>query len=264
MRRAPYRMVSRTSIRRPVAGKSTNAYPVLCMGRTAPGGYGGGRGGSSDDQAVRSGRRRWADHRIVLRAQRQRPYRPSPSAARQASPLGAHASRAKAGAAAAPAGWAATATSALALANATDLGALDGAKTVEVTLGLQMRDVEAVKAAIAAGQVMSRDAFVSQYAPSADQVSAAVAYLQLARLHQRDAGAQQHAGLGQRLGRHGRRRRSTPPCTASASGGGDVLRQHHAGLRADGAGRQRGRRARLDQRSAASKPDRRSQTVARA
>jgi subtilase family serine protease len=79
---------------------------------------------------------------------------------------------------AAPAGWAATATGALALANATDLGQLDRGKTVDVVLGLQMRNVEAVKSAIAAGQRMSRDAFVAQYAPSSAQVSAAVSYLQ--------------------------------------------------------------------------------------
>ena len=77
----------------------------------------------------------------------------------------------------APAGWAATGTGAMALANASDLGALDRGKSVEVVLGLQMRNVDAVKSAIAAGQKMSRDAFVSQFAPSSDQVSAAVSYL---------------------------------------------------------------------------------------
>ena len=79
---------------------------------------------------------------------------------------------------AAPAGWANTATGAIPLANATDLGQLDRAKPVSVVLGLQMRNVDAVKSSIAAGQKMSRDAFVAQYAPSAAQVSAAVAYLQ--------------------------------------------------------------------------------------
>ncbi|MDB5027907.1 MAG: Pseudomonalisin/xanthomonalisin [Candidatus Eremiobacteraeota bacterium] len=93
------------------------------------------------------------------------------------STLGAKTTRAAA-AVVAPSGWAATATQAIVPANASDLGQLDGAKPVEVVLGLQMRDADALKAAIAAGQVMTRDAFVGQYAPSAAQVSAAVAYLQ--------------------------------------------------------------------------------------
>ena len=80
--------------------------------------------------------------------------------------------------AAAPAGWANTATAAILPANAADLGQLDRAKTVSIVLGLQMRDVDAVKSAIAAGQRMSRATFVSQYAPSAAQVTAAVSYLQ--------------------------------------------------------------------------------------
>jgi pseudomonalisin len=92
------------------------------------------------------------------------------------SPMGAHTVRAKS-ALTAPAGWAATGTGALALANASDLGALDRAKSVDVVLGLQMRNPDAAKSAIAAGQKISRDAFVSQYAPSADQVEAAVSYL---------------------------------------------------------------------------------------
>ena len=45
-------------------------------------------------------------------------------------------------------------------------------------LGLQIRNVDAVTSAIAAGQRMTRDAFVAQYAPSAAQVASAVAYLQ--------------------------------------------------------------------------------------
>jgi len=92
------------------------------------------------------------------------------------SAAGARTTRAKS--IVAPAGWAATATDAIVPANATDLGALDGAHQVNVVLGLQMRNADAVKAAIAAGQRISRSAFVSQYAPSNDQVSAAVGYLQ--------------------------------------------------------------------------------------
>ncbi|HTD36804.1 MAG TPA: S53 family peptidase [Candidatus Limnocylindrales bacterium] len=78
----------------------------------------------------------------------------------------------------APAGWAPTATGAIALANATDLGHLGATHSVNVVLGLQMRNVDAAKSAVAAGQRMSRDAFVAQYAPSSAQVAAAVSYLQ--------------------------------------------------------------------------------------
>src|SRR6202011_1428180 len=78
----------------------------------------------------------------------------------------------------APSGWVATETGSIAPANATDLGALDPAKPVEIVLGLQMRDVDTVKSAIAAGQTMSRDAFVAQFATTSSQVAAAVSYLQ--------------------------------------------------------------------------------------
>ncbi|MDQ6943327.1 MAG: S53 family peptidase [Candidatus Eremiobacteraeota bacterium] len=90
--------------------------------------------------------------------------------------IGAHSTRAKSGITAPP-GWATTGTGAIALANAADLGELAATKPVNVTLGLQMRNVDAVKAAIAARQVMSRDAFVSQYAPSSEQVAAVTTYL---------------------------------------------------------------------------------------
>ncbi len=80
------------------------------------------------------------------------------------SSFGAHSTRAQS-LSVAPAGWSATATQAISLANATDLGALDGSASVDVTLGLQMRNPDGAKAAIAAGQVLSRDEFVSQYAP---------------------------------------------------------------------------------------------------
>src|ERR1700736_3245255 len=63
----------------------------------------------------------------------------------------AHTTRATSGIAA-PAGWAATGTGAIALANATDLGELAATKPVNVTLGLQMRNVDAVKAASSARQ----------------------------------------------------------------------------------------------------------------
>ena len=104
----------------------------------------------------------------------------------------------------APAGWANTGTGAIALANATDLGQLDRAKTVNVVLALQMRNVDAAKSAIAAGQKISRSAFVSAYAPSADQVSAAVSYLQAPGLRERHRRAEQHARHRERERRGGR------------------------------------------------------------
>jgi len=99
------------------------------------------------------------------------------SSAGAPSTLGARTTRPRS-LAAAPSGWANTATAAILPANAADLGQLDRARTLNVVLGLQMRNVDAVKSAIAAGQRMSRDAFMSQYAPAPDQVSAAVSYLQ--------------------------------------------------------------------------------------
>jgi pseudomonalisin len=89
---------------------------------------------------------------------------------------GAHSTKPKA-VAAAPTGWTSTATGAIQLANATDAGQLDRAKTVQVTLALQLRNVDAAKSAIAAHQRISQGAFMSQYAPSTSQVGAAVAYL---------------------------------------------------------------------------------------
>jgi pseudomonalisin len=91
------------------------------------------------------------------------------------SVLGAHTTRSLA--VTAPAGWAATATAAMPLANATDTGLLDRAKVVDVVLGLQIRNVDALKSFVAAGHKMSRDAFVAGYAPSDADVSAAVSYL---------------------------------------------------------------------------------------
>ncbi|HEX3467633.1 MAG TPA: S53 family peptidase [Candidatus Elarobacter sp.] len=79
---------------------------------------------------------------------------------------------------AAPAGWSATATDTIVPANASDQGPLAAGTRLDVTLSLQMRNVEGAKAAIAARQRVSRTAFVAQYAPTGAQVSAAVGYLQ--------------------------------------------------------------------------------------
>ncbi len=102
--------------------------------------------------------------------------RAATSAAGAPSSLGARTTRAVS-ATAAP-GWAATGTMAVAPANASDLGPMGRATPVHVVLGLQLRNVDAVKSAIAARQRMSRAAFISGYAPSQAQVAAAVTYLQ--------------------------------------------------------------------------------------
>ena len=95
------------------------------------------------------------------------------------SPLGTHTVRRQSTTAmAAPDGWAATATQAITPANGTDAGALDPSRPIEVVLGLQIRNPDGLNAAIAAGQVMSRGAFVGTYAPTDQQVAAATSYLQ--------------------------------------------------------------------------------------
>lgn len=79
---------------------------------------------------------------------------------------------------AAPSGWATTATLPLALTNATDLGALPSTQTLTVRLGLQLNDVAALKSAVASKQRISRETFMSTYAPTAAQVAQVQSYLQ--------------------------------------------------------------------------------------
>jgi len=100
-----------------------------------------------------------------------------PGGASAPSDLGAGSSK-SATVAAAPDGWSTTGTGAIALANATDLGALDASKPLTVRIGLQMRNADQLKAAVASGQTVSPSAFAATYAPTPDQVSAVTSYLQ--------------------------------------------------------------------------------------
>jgi pseudomonalisin len=78
----------------------------------------------------------------------------------------------------APSGWAATATAPLELSGASDLGALPSSQTITVHVGLQLNNVNALKSAVASGQIISSSTFNSTYAPTAAQVSQVETYLQ--------------------------------------------------------------------------------------
>lgn len=99
------------------------------------------------------------------------------SAANPPSTMGAHTTRPQS-LTAAPSGWATTATQAVSLANATDLGPMPSSQTMTVRLGLQMRNADALKAAVAGAQIVPFSAFMTTYAPTADQVAQVVSYLQ--------------------------------------------------------------------------------------
>lgn len=99
-----------------------------------------------------------------------------PSAATQ-SKYGTHDTRA-AVATAVPAGWAATATGVLNLANATDQGAVPATQSITIRLALQLNNADSLKSLIASGQTVSPSEFLGTYAPTTQQVQAAVSYLQ--------------------------------------------------------------------------------------
>ena len=76
----------------------------------------------------------------------------------------------------APAGWASTAT--LALADASHaVGTLDSAKTITISVGLQLRNVDQAKAAIAGGQTLDQATFIANNSPTDAQVSQVRDYL---------------------------------------------------------------------------------------
>ena len=83
-----------------------------------------------------------------------------------------------AAAAIAPNGWATTGTQALSLTNASDTGPLAGTTPLTVRVGLQLRNMTQLQQAVASRQTMSDATFMSQYAPTAAQVSAVKNYLQ--------------------------------------------------------------------------------------
>lgn len=78
----------------------------------------------------------------------------------------------------APAGWASTSTFGAAVANATDAGALNPSKYLTVRVGLQVRNATQLQQLIAAGTIVSRAQFMSQFAPTQSDVSAVASYLQ--------------------------------------------------------------------------------------
>jgi subtilase family serine protease len=94
-----------------------------------------------------------------------------------ASQAGTHSTRAAAATAAAPAGWSATATQPIALKSATDLGALDPSKTLTVRLGLQLHNVDQLKAAVQSRAKLTPSQIKASYGPTASEVSQVTSYL---------------------------------------------------------------------------------------
>jgi subtilase family serine protease len=78
----------------------------------------------------------------------------------------------------APSGWSATATQAISVLNAVNLGAVPSSQTLTVRVALQAHNTAQLAQAIAAGQRFSDAQLLSQYAPTSDEVSQVVSYLQ--------------------------------------------------------------------------------------
>jgi subtilase family serine protease len=95
-----------------------------------------------------------------------------------AAKSGARTTRAVASIVAAPSGWTNTATQPFALKNASDLGALDPAKTLTVRLGLQLHNVDQLKAAVRARTKLSPSAIKATYGPTDAEVAQVTSYLQ--------------------------------------------------------------------------------------
>jgi subtilase family serine protease len=89
-----------------------------------------------------------------------------------------------------PLGWAATATRAATIPGGAAKGTLAPATPLTVRVGLNLRNVSQLTAAIAQGQQISRQQFAAQYGPTAAQVQSVVAYLQNQGFHNVKAGAQ--------------------------------------------------------------------------
>lgn len=79
---------------------------------------------------------------------------------------------------AAPAGWSSTATQGVTVANATNLGALAPSQALTVRVALQAHNLTQLAQAIASGQKLSDAQLTAQYAPTSDEVSQVVSYLQ--------------------------------------------------------------------------------------
>lgn len=78
---------------------------------------------------------------------------------------------------AAPPGWSATATQAITVPNATATGTLDPNTPMHVSVGMNLRNVDALKAAIESGQIMSQEQFMANYGPAASDVQSVTSYL---------------------------------------------------------------------------------------
>ena len=77
----------------------------------------------------------------------------------------------------APAGWAATGTRGATLPGATDKGLLAPSTPMTVRVGLNLRNVSGLAAAIAARQKMTPSQFASQFGPAAADVASVASYL---------------------------------------------------------------------------------------
>jgi pseudomonalisin len=94
-----------------------------------------------------------------------------------ASKEGARSTRAVA-TAPAPAGWSSTATQPVSFKSATDLGALDPSKTLTVRLGLQMHNVDQLKAVVKSRGRITPAQFTATYGPTPSEVAQVTSYLQ--------------------------------------------------------------------------------------
>ncbi len=95
-----------------------------------------------------------------------------------ASRNGARSTREVASSVAAPPGWSSTATQAFSFKNASDLGALDPSKTLTVRLGLQLHNVDQLKAAVRSRAKLSPSTIKASYGPTAAEVAQVTTYLQ--------------------------------------------------------------------------------------
>lgn len=106
------------------------------------------------------------------------PSSPSaPNAASTVIGLGADASRAIQIHGVPPSGFTYTATDRMALAKATDTGAIKRTQPMTVRVALQLRNVRELHALIASHQVISKDAFVARFAPTQNDVQKVISYL---------------------------------------------------------------------------------------
>jgi len=101
---------------------------------------------------------------------------PQAQAQAQGPSLGTHTVK-PAAVAVAPAGWAATGTQALSIPNATDVGAVAPSQPLTVRVGLQLRNTDQLKAAIASHSQITPATFTSTYGPTSAQVGAVTSYL---------------------------------------------------------------------------------------